>query len=442
VKAVTIVKLPARFMKKKLLYWGKTLLFFVPFLCLVFLLKTKTGHTWDTSCWIRWATQIYHKGLSYAYRADYNNYLFVYQYILWIYTKLQGSLENVVNNIYQLKNFTILFDFATTLILFTVIREKNQDHFKSAFLSLFYFLNIAILYNSIIWGQIDGIMTFFVALSFFCIYRKKLLGGLFFIFIAINTKFQSIIFLPIILLLAIPLIKERNGWIKLLFSIMSIFVCTAIVYYPFVKAGDFQLMWQKTLASTIGHSPYASANAYNFWYLILKENPNQVSDTTLFLGISYRLWGVGLFAIGSLIALFHFIKPTFKMLTSSAIFSFTLQKVIISSALIPLLFFFFNTEMHDRFPYPMLIFLMFYAILYHRPIPYILTSIAYLLNLDAVLKYFNGSYHTLVYMPEFVACIYLISIILLFIELLSASCPQFCKTITLFFQCSRNFPYF
>ena len=404
--------------KKHFLRAGKIILLFMPFLCLVWMLKTKTGHLWDTSCWIRWATQIYNEGLSRAYRAEYNNYLFVYQYLLWFYVKIQGSLENVVNHIYQLKNITILFDFATTLLLFTIIREKIKDDFKAIFFSLFYFLNIAILYNSIIWGQIDGIMTFFVALSFFCIYKKNLFGGLFFAYIAIHTKFQSIVFLPIIFLLIIPLIKERRGWIKLLLSIVGIIIFTCIVYYPFVvKAGDFQLMWQKTLGGTIGHSPYASANAYNFWYLFLKGDPYQIPDSELFLGITYRLWGVILFATTSFFALFHFIKPAFRMLISSEINLFTIKKVVISTALIPLLFFFFNTEMHDRFPFPVLIFLIVYAILYHRPLPYILTSIAYILNLDAVLKYFNGAYHTLLYMPQFIACIYLIVMILLFVDL-------------------------
>jgi len=405
-------------MQKQTLHFGKTLLFFTPFFCLVWMLKTTTGHLWDTHCWIEWATQIYNEGLSRTYRADNNNYLFVYQYILWFYVKMQGSLEDVVNHIYQLKNFTILFDFATTLILFTIIREKIKDDIKAIFFSLFYFLNIAILYNSIIWGQIDGIMTFFVVLSFYCIYRKSIFGGLFFIFIALNTKFQSIVFLPIIILLLIPLIKEKNGWKKLLITIVGIIIFTGIVYSPFVvKGGDYQLMMQKTLGGTIGHSPYASANAYNFWYLVLKGDPYQISDSTLFLGLSYRIWGVFLFAVASLIALFHFIKPTFKMLSSSVISSFTIKKVIISTALIPLLFFFFNTEMHDRFPYPALILLMIYAVLYRRPLPYLLASIAYLLNLDAVLKYFNGAYHTLLYLPEFIAFIYLLVMILLMVDL-------------------------
>ena len=105
------------------------------------------------------------------------------------------------------------------------------------------------------------------------------------------------------------------------------------------------------------------------------------------------------------------------MLVSPVILPFTFKKVLISTALVPLLFFFFNTEMHDRFPFPALIFLIIYAILYCRPLPYILASIAYVLNLDAVLKHFNGAYHTLIYMPQFIACIYLIVIVLLFVDL-------------------------
>jgi len=65
------------------------------------------------------------------------------------------------------------------------------------------------------------------------------------------------------------------------------------------------------------------------------------------------------------------------------------EKIWLTAALIGLIFFFFNTQMHERYSHYAFIFITVYAFSKRHYIPYILFSIAYLLNLDAVLEWFH-----------------------------------------------------
>lgn len=404
-------------LNKNITYPAKTLLAFLPFLILLICIIPHTGHAYDTSCWIKWAVNIRENGFSRTYQSG-ANYLFVYQYILLIFVKIQGTVENIIAHIHQLKIFTLLFELGTTLVLFKILNHYWKDTSKAIQYSLYYFLNIAVLYNSLIWGQMDGIMTFFVFSSLYFAYRKKVFYALVLFFLAINTKFQSIVFLPLVVVLLLPAIREKGFLKKTVLSVVTIILITVLAYAPFILVGDLPLMWKNTFGSTIGHSPFASANAYNIWYLLLNQDPYTVSDSTLFGGLTYRMWGILLFAFFSVFALYHFIKPSIEILFRKKSADFPLNKVIISCALVPLLFFFFNTEMHDRFTHPVLIFLALYAFLYKRPLPYLTVSLAYLLNLDAVFKFFQtGLYDTFIYAPGFISCLYILSMLLLFTDL-------------------------
>jgi hypothetical protein len=158
-------------------------------------------------------------------------------------------------------------------------------------------------------------------------------------------------------------------------------------------------------------------NAYNMWYFFI-ENPRETSDSYKFLEITYKSWGLLLFFVTSFFALLHFIKPLFLKLFKKIDIEYSHKKVIISCALIHLLFFFFNTQMHERYAHPAFIFLALYAMLYHRPVVFILGSIAYFLNIEGVLWVIQiCEKETLIFTPSFIALIYLSVIILLFADL-------------------------
>jgi len=401
--------------KDKIFYWGKILLLYAPFVILLIILKTKEGYSYDMWCWSEWAKIIFTDGLTHIYKS-WTDYLPLYQYILFFFGKIQGSVETIVDNIHKLKTLTMFFELGSTLILFKILENKFKDTYKAVLFSLFYFLNLAVLYNSMIWGQVDGIMTFFVFGSVIFGYHKKPFFSLLFIVLAINMKLQAIIFLPVIAALLLPLAFDKSQTKRLIYTIVGVGIIQFLIFFPFIYSGDFSKLWN-VITSSAGRYPIVSMNAYNVWYFLV-ESPINTYDSIVFLGITYHAWGLILFFVTSFFALLHFLKPLILNIFKKIKVEYSHKKLLISCALIPLLFFFFNTQMHERYVHPALIFLAVYAMLYNRPFVFILGSIACFLNMERVLRVFQtNNYHTLVFTPWFIACLYLLVIVLLFLDL-------------------------
>ena len=129
-------------------------------------------------------------------------------------------------------------------------------------------------------------------------------------------------------------------------------------------------------------------------------------------------WGFILFCIASFFALFHFAKSYFRLFFQKIKLDFSLEKALLSASLIPLIFFFFNTQMHERYSHPAFIFLVSYAILYKKFIPYFTGSLAHFLSLEYIHRHYNlGVYDLFFFKTTFIACLYLFTIAYLFYQL-------------------------
>jgi hypothetical protein len=102
----------------------------------------------------------------------------------------------------------------------------------------------------------------------------------------------------------------------------------------------------------------------------------------------------------------------------------TLNIIFLSCGLIPLLFFFFNTQMHERYSHPAFLFIFAFSYVNKNYIPLLLFSIAYFLNLDGVLHEFNflGSIgKNFLRNRDFIATLYAILILYMFFYLYKLS---------------------
>jgi hypothetical protein len=146
-------------------------------------------------------------------------------------------------------------------------------------------------------------------------------------------------------------------------------------------------------------------------------------DATVFLFLSYKNWGLLVFFCVSFVALFALLKRSLRYLFGKEAFFVPLKLVIVTSALIPLLFFYFNTQMHERYSHPAMVFLILYAVIYKRIWPAILGSIAYLLNLEAVYKHMKlgNDYNLFVFNRLFISLLFLATILWLFYDMFAQS---------------------
>ncbi|MBK9636878.1 MAG: hypothetical protein IPO63_03345 [Bacteroidetes bacterium] len=389
------------------------------FLVLYFLLALlipKSGHPSDFNCWTDWTSAIFTKDLGNIYSHG-TNYLPLYQYFLMLFGNFQGSVSNIHSNINSLKYMNLIFDVVGVYFVFLLINEKLKDTKTSILLSLLILFNIAYLYNTMIWGQVDAIFTTFLFIAFYFSLHNKILLTILFCLLSINMKLQAIIFFPFIGLILLPsLLRKFN--IKSLFTwIVVPIILQFLILLPFYLQGDLEKV-VAVVTNSVGTFPKVSLNAYNMWYWFIDDQPMGVLDTNKYCGLSYYQWGFYSFIIAYTATLFPLLQNRVRLLMKKQEVDLSLNKLLLIATLIPIVFFFFNTQMHERYSHPMLIFAGTYAILNKKYLVYILLSISYFLNLELVLDYFNiESYNLLFLNPDFVAAIFMVAILLLFYSL-------------------------
>ena len=137
-------------------------LLFITYLILI----PKVGHGWDSTCWKNWMQYGFKNGLENVYDSG-TDYLPLYHYILYGFAKFQGSEAFIDKYWYLLKSITLLFDFGIAFFIFNLKFKQTSNFDKSLIHSLFYSLNIFILFNTLVWGQVDSILAFFTMFSIY-----------------------------------------------------------------------------------------------------------------------------------------------------------------------------------------------------------------------------------------------------------------------------------
>lgn len=384
------------------------------FLFLSLITRFFPGLEGDMLCWKGWAVEVV-KNLPDIY--DYgSNYLPLYQYFLYLYGKLAGSAEAIHQNINYLRSGTLIFDFAGLWYVYKWIDKK----ISYLFILVFSMLNLSYIYNTVIWGQVDSIWA---ALAFISIYyahqRKMVLSAILFT-LALNTKLQAIIFLPVWGLLWIYTISGHQKVKMILLPLLSICTTQVLLLLPFMQhEGGLKKIWE-VVFSSVDYYPKVSMNAYNFWYWFV-ANPYDAPDDAMFVaGMTYKRVGFLMFLISSFLVVLPLLYLTAKRFQHAKNIALhpSRQLLWIVCALLSLVFFFTNTQMHERYVHPAFIFLTVYTFHSRKWLTYILFSLAYFLNVERVLRAFRlHNYDTLIFDPRFIAGLFMLVISILAINL-------------------------
>lgn len=369
------------------------------YLLLVFILPI-SGHGWDNFCWVKWTQIIHHGGIVEAYAPGSPvNYLPLYLYVLKVYGWLVGT-DNIPQYVHCLKAFTLLFDIGSVILLCRMLKPADRQ-LKFLVIGL---ANIAYLYNTLVWNQVDSILTFLIFTSFLAAWNKRMVLSTFLFVLAINFKLQALFFLPVIAYLWL-----RQNHAKLLLKMFAVMLVTELVILaPFLLNGNVRQI-VKVATSSVGYFSRISMNGFNFWHLVISDDPMKMRDNLPFiLGISYKAIGLVLFFAFSAIVC----VPMYLRLLKKAPEELDLRKLILACALLGYFFFYWNTQMHERYIHPVLIFSTTLAFLYGHWLQWILTSLAYLLSLESVLQYLHlYNYNTLIFHPKFIASLYAIAML-------------------------------
>jgi dolichyl-phosphate-mannose-protein mannosyltransferase len=239
------------------------------------------------------------------------------------------------------------------------------------FLSTFFLLNPGLFYNSLFWGQIEGLITALVFFSVVSFFSKRPALGFIFYLLAILSKQSAFVFLPVILLLAWKktVLKEK------IVGFFLGFVLLVLVFSFFAGRIDliFPLNFYKYTVGGQKHQHLASVNAFNFWYLL---GFNNISDAVLWKGISFRFWGVILTLPLMVLVLGKLWRRPF------------LKRSLMACGVLNFAACLFLTRIHERHLFPSLVFLLPSATWsFPSFVFYLVASLIHFLNLYWVWQY-------------------------------------------------------
>ncbi len=333
------------------------------------------GFEADVSFWKSWGLAVLDVGAVKGLPLTNFNYPTPFAYVLafmvWIYTWFADphNFNEFWKNTNLLflaiaKAFPIMADFGIAAVFLYVGRHAkrlgfpviSQTFWGLSFwelLSSVYLLSPLGLFDGALWGQIDsvGVLLFLIALLLL-LERKLALAGVIYM-VAMMTKLQNMIYGPIFFLFA----WQAYGLPGLITTLLGATASFVGLNAEFILAGN---SW-RIMASIIGnydYFPWLSLNAYNPWWIFSGARGMGLSDKVMAVGIA-NAKTVGLFAFSS-----FYLFATLKQLRASKRPAELLQGFLESLILVNGAFFLFQTQSHDRYAFPLSIFLLLWLPFY------------------------------------------------------------------------------
>lgn len=327
-KRVIITKIKSFFISNINIIASITIVFAIRFL-----LSHFPSFGFDMGSWLGWANRLSSLGFGKFYTNEsWTQYTPGFMYYLWAIGKLGWV------NDFAIKIPVLLSDLATGVMVWGLIRKVDK---KLALVSFFlYTVNPVVIFDGSVWGQIDGLLTFFLFLSaYFIIEKKNIILSALFWSLAFLIKPQSIAVLPAILMIAFV---QRVKFKELILSGLTGLSTLFLLSWPFFTKNPILGLPQQILSMGNFYS-YTSVFAFNIWSWIGFWKP----DTSLFLGTSLANWGAILLASSIGIALYVFRNKLNSKANQYMLF-----------AILSLCFFVFPTKVHERYLFPFFAFLL------------------------------------------------------------------------------------
>src|SRR4051812_47655301 len=93
------------------------------FAFITFLMPAFHGHEGDQWAWRTWAVYMYEHGLYNAYSSG-TDYTPLYQYFLWLFGKIMGSVPRIESHIRSARAFTLFFDFLGLRLVYKWVDKR------------------------------------------------------------------------------------------------------------------------------------------------------------------------------------------------------------------------------------------------------------------------------------------------------------------------------
>lgn len=356
-------------------------------LCLAFVIRFTLSFLpafeYDQNAFRSWSIRLSELGPSQFYSEEiFTKNPVGFLYILWAIGSIKTNLlshsfffQNNQHYDLLLKLPANIADLASAVLIYLIVKKNLSKRWALLSFSLYAF-NPALIFESAIFGQYNGIAAFFLLLSTYFILIKKTSGiSSCFAAIAFTLKPQTIAFAPLLGLLTI-LTTRPLQW----FRSFSIFLLTLIlIYLPFFPTKPLLgLFYVNQNSASLFNC--TTCFAFNFWGIF----GNWQNDSQTFISIPYVYWGI-IFLFVALILILS-LKP-FSLKLKPPYFYLTVAITFMA-------FFMLLTRVHERYLFLFFPFLLLAAIMLRSKlliIFYFFMSSLYLLNVYIPYAYYNNN---------------------------------------------------
>jgi len=307
------------------------------------------GYPNDMSCWMFWGDAMVENGPSGFYLTDmFCDYPPLYLYILWLF----GGIQRLVGielgstlHMALMKIPPILADLCTCVLLYEIARRKGRSPVFCTGIAILYAFMPAIWFNSACFGQIDSILALLVLIYLYLLYEDRILPASIILVLGVLTKPQMLLVAPVLLVVFIHYWVRNGARASLILFVKSLAAGLGIgllAILPFSIHQD-PLWIVRLYLETLGSYPYGSISACNMMTLI---GGLWTSDTTLFLGVTLKVWGY----IGIALSVALYFVLSWKKRERESLF--------LHAALLLTGIFAFGCYMHERYLFPVLALLL------------------------------------------------------------------------------------
>lgn len=338
-----------------------------------------TGFDIDTGTFSAWSARLADLHPWNFYSPDYfSDYAPGYLYVLWLFGELDAQFDFGPETFeFILKLPSIFADVGIAYVLWLFL-EKEKPFVRLGAAAVYLLFPPALLMGAV-WGQVDSLSVLFLMLSVYWIARDKPIEGAAAYVVGFVIKPQIIAALPFLafwIMRRHPPVKDGPVpaiWLK---TGAVGFGVLLLLIFPFFPDYPWDFIGHLRDSADVENYRVGSFWAYNFWGMWGFFKP----DNTEYLGLTYQIWGIVLFAV-SMLVIFYSLRNAEGD-----------RALALGTALCLLAFYIFLTRMHERYMFPFFVPFLAACVLYRSPLLWTVfgvLALMQLLNLYQVYGYYQ-----------------------------------------------------
>ena len=294
------------------------------------------GFEGDLRLFKAWALQITYLGPTHTYMPGFFlDYPPGYLYCLWVAGLIARALHASGDMLRVIvESPPLVADFFLAASIYAFVRRKRSES-AAMIAMLMVALNPALLFDTVVWGQCDSVLTLTMLASILALLDERYELGFAMAAISVLLKPQGLMLLPVLALWTLRH-ADRHTWVR---SMLAFIAVALIGIAPFQIGHPWS--WIIDLyASTAAGFQETSVNAFNLMALI---GGIRMPDSNTIAGFSY-------YAIGMLL-----LVPLYAFIAWIVWSGSTARPFVFASFISIFGFFMFAPRMHERYICPAIV---------------------------------------------------------------------------------------